>query len=37
MFWRRGNADRMIRPHIEFGQEIIQEHESSDLLAAPTF
>jgi len=28
MFRRRGDADRMTRPHIEFGQESIQEPET---------
>src|SRR5262245_33000179 len=27
MFRRRSDADRMLRPHIEFRQEIIKEHE----------
>src|SRR3954464_3861865 len=27
MFGRRGDANQMTRPHIEFRQEIIQEHE----------
>src|SRR5262249_9663808 len=30
MCWRRGDADRVMRPHIKFGQEIIEQHELSD-------